>query len=187
MEAAARTDPSARTLAHLPELLSTPPRLASALARLHAEGTWTRWGRLPGHGEPYGRQLLHQDATGEVMLARWSGALACAAHDHGVSRGAVLVLEGTFEEVRYRMRDGALQATSRRRVGPGALLWVDEHLLHAMRPDGAGATLHVYAPAVHGMQVFDDARGQLVRVAEDQGAWIVRDQATSSAWRPGGL
>ena len=184
MEAAARTTPSVPALAQLPQLLSAPQQLASALARLHAEDGWARAGQAPAPGEPYGRTLLHRDATGEVMLAHWSGALPCAAHDHGASRGAVLVLEGAFEEVRYRVCQGALLATSRRRAGPGALLWVEEQLLHAMLPDGPGATLHVYAPAIHGMQVFDDTRGQLVRVADDQGAWIVREDAAPLARRP---
>jgi cysteine dioxygenase len=160
---------------NLPRLLGQPEKLGRALAQL-ASGDLLRALRAPAqNGEPYGRRVLHRSAEGEVMLASWTGREACAPHDHGSSRGAVFVVEGAFLETWYRVERGLFRGFARREYGPGALMGVDRELIHAMEPVGPGLTLHVYAPPISCMRVFDRGRGEALTVADDCGAWIPSD------------
>jgi cysteine dioxygenase len=109
------------------------------------------------------------------MLASWRGDEACAPHDHGASRGLVCVLEGSFRETLYRMQSGVFTTLSQRDHATHALINVERDVIHAMEPRGPGVTLHVYAPAISCMRVFDCERHEALTVSDDCGAWIPRD------------
>jgi cysteine dioxygenase len=160
---------------NLPRLLGQPERLARAVLQL-ATSDVLRALRSPAqNGEPYGRRVLHRSAEGEVMLASWTGREACAPHDHGSSRGSVFVVEGAFLETWYRVERGLFRSFARREYGPGALIAIDRELIHAMEPVGPGLTLHVYAPPISCMRVFDPGHNEALTVADDCGAWIPSD------------
>jgi predicted metal-dependent enzyme (double-stranded beta helix superfamily) len=135
-------------------------------------------GRVPPSAhEPYGRHVLHATPRGEVMLATWHAGERCAPHDHGASRGRVVVLDGAFRETVFGWTGEELVACADRAIAAGAVLTVEQGLVHAMGCDASGATLHVYTPRVEAMRVHDrDARETFV-VAEACGAWVPRDPA----------
>lgn len=127
----------------------------------------------PRGNEPYGRLPLHRDPRGELMLAGWRAHERCAPHDHGDALGVVIVLAGRFTETRYRKCGGALARSGQTTVEQGGALQVRAGLIHDMRCDAPGATLHVYLPAIDRMRVYD---------LEGRATWIVDDNA--GAWIP---
>ncbi|HEY1696486.1 MAG TPA: hypothetical protein VGG39_30200 [Polyangiaceae bacterium] len=129
----------------------------------------------PCDGEPYGRTILHATPRGEVMLATWRAGRRCAPHDHGASRGRVVVLEGAFTETVFGWAGEALERRAALAASAGAVLGVEEGLVHAMRCDAPGATLHVYVPRVDAMRVHDLEARETIVVAESCGAWVPRD------------
>ncbi len=136
-------------------------------------------------GDPYGRLPLHRDRRGEVMLAGWETAQQCAPHDHGDARGLVIVVAGAFTETRYRHVDGGLHASGRSTAMVGSALPVSHGLIHDMRCDAAGATLHVYLPSIDRMRVYDVATRSTWIVDDHAGAWIPRDTRhviSTEAW-----
>lgn len=89
----------------------------------------------------------------------------------------MVVLEGSFTETAFGWRGDELAARGERAIAAGAVLRVEQGLVHAMRCGSPGATLHVYTPRVDAMRVHDlDARETFV-VAESCGAWVPRDPA----------
>ena len=167
-----RVSPS---LESLPRLLSRPEELARAFHRLLRSEFLDRLRVPPAHGEPYGRRVLHRDGVGEVVLASWSGKEACAPHDHGTSQGAVFVLDGSFRETVYRMHGGMLEPERRREVQRADMLMIPRDEIHGMDPLAPALTLHVYAPPISCMRVFDRDQREALTVADECGAWIPRD------------
>ena len=47
--------------------------------------------------------------------------------------------------------------------------------IHSMLALSAGTTLHLYAPSITGMRVFDTQARQTLIVADDCGAWLPDD------------
>jgi cysteine dioxygenase len=156
-------------------LLGNPHELARAFRKLARTDLLERLSVPAAPGEPYGRRVLHRDGIGEVVLARWSGKEACAPHDHGTSQGAVFVLEGRFRETVYRMQGGMLEARERREVQRTDVLSVLRDEIHGMEPLEPSVTLHVYAPPISCMRVFDRDRREALTVRDECGAWIPRD------------
>jgi hypothetical protein len=157
-------------LASLPGLLARPEKLARALGQL-AQGELARSFRTAGPG----RSVLHRDGFGEVVLARWSGHEAGAPHDHGVSQGAVYLLEGRMRETLYRMTSGVFETLAQREHARAELLSLSRDAIHALEPVGPALTLHVYAPPMSCMRVFDRDPAEPLVAPHGARAWIPRD------------
>jgi hypothetical protein len=136
----------------------------------------------PGAG--YGRALLHQDARLELMHAGWETGGRAEPHDHGAGRGAVLVLSGHFVETVWRLEarggsqpqtDVQLCAVMRREHETGSVMEVEPQLIHSLEACAPGATLHVYAPPVTGMRVYDREKQQRLTLSDECGAWLPSD------------
>lgn len=126
----------------------------------------------PGDGEPYSRLCLHVDDDVEVMLARWRPGARCAPHDHGGSRGFVIAVDGSFDEVRYAWQGSELvpgEPVTRR---SGQIFGFGPEVIHDMTASSAGLTLHTYAPPPTHMNVYNSARREVLRLVGDFGAWI---------------
>lgn len=155
--------------------LASAGHMASLVHLVHQRRDWLT-GRAPTArtGEPYGRLPLHHDARGEIMLAGWQQDQQCAPHDHGDARGLVIVVAGTFVETRYRQVDARLAPIGRSTVKAGSALPISHSLIHDMRCDQSGATLHVYLPAIDRMRVYDVTTRSTWIVNDHAGAWIPR-------------
>jgi hypothetical protein len=92
----------------------------------------------------------------------------------------VLIVAGVFHEVCYQLGDAQLVPMRTRELAPGSVLSVEPGVLHAMFPRGPGLTLHIYAPGISGMRVFDAARGVPIVVSDDHGAWLPRESRRAS-------
>lgn len=158
-----------------------------ALIRLvHQRSTWIT-ARAPKArpNEPYGRLTLYRDPRGEIMVAGWQTDSRCAPHDHGDARGIVIVAAGKFKETRYRHNERGLVRSGHSSGISGSALPITSGLIHDMHCEAAGATLHVYLPAIQQMRVYDERARTTWIVNDEAGAWIPRDRQhviATEAW-----
>jgi hypothetical protein len=124
--------------------------------------------------EPYGRRILHTSARGEVMVAGWCAGARALPHDHGRAYGLVAVVEGRFVERMYALGGPRLVVAAERELMPGDVTRVSPGLVHDMRSRDAGLTLHVYAPGIEEMRVYDEPSRVTWRVTGASGAWVPR-------------
>lgn len=182
---ATRVDPIAHAAQAVDLLRCLQDRSPSALTTIQAsfreDADLRAWAiaaaaPLPEGSEPYSRRLLHSSAAGEIMVANWRRDSACAPHDHGESYGAVLVLAGEFHEQAYLLGRGLEAVGAECRAGELDCLPVVPGEIHRMRSPIGGITLHFYAPAIQGMNVYDEANGFIYTVDDSCGAWIPGDE-----------
>jgi cysteine dioxygenase len=119
---------------------------------------------------------LYRDAGLEAMQAGWQPDGCAVPHDHGLATGAVLVLGGSFVETIWRLRIGQLSALGAYSHTAGSVMRVSSGLLHSLHAHGVGHTLHVYAPPVTGMRVYDVAAREVLELSDEHGAWLPRDR-----------
>lgn len=123
----------------------------------------------------YGRRVLLDGPSMEMMIASWTRGVFCAPHDHGGSVGAVRVLRGEAVHRMWRPVGGRLELAAEERVGPGHVLACGPDLVHSMGDGGAPdklATLHLYTGPIPYMVVYDLDQQRTLQVAPDCGAWI---------------
>jgi len=142
-------------------------------------------GGLPAPGEPYGRAPLVEDDAHEMILMRWRPGATCAPHDHGEAGGVIHLVEGVFTERTYARRGDRLVVVQTREVAAPAHLEIAPGVVHDMRCDRGGVSLHVYRPRIHRMRVYDLARREVLVVRDDCGAWIPSDPAFVLTREPG--
>jgi cysteine dioxygenase len=126
----------------------------------------------PAPGQPYGRAVLFRGGGVEVMLACWRPSAECAPHDHGSSRGTVVFLKGSFEEVQFELVEGELRPGPPRRLVAGDRVRVRPREIHSCRSLDGGLSLHIYAPPISGMKIYDAEERATWTVSEDCGAWL---------------
>jgi SAM-dependent methyltransferase len=121
---------------------------------------------VPSDAAPYARAILSADATHEVMLAAWAPGLWSAPHDHGGSAGWVLVLEGALRERRHRVDAVDGLVTQDEEVHrAGTWIRIARGAIHSARAEeGPCRTLHVYAPGVAAMRLYDAAARRVLLV-----------------------
>ncbi|EIT86796.1 hypothetical protein A374_04459 [Fictibacillus macauensis ZFHKF-1] len=128
---------------------------------------------------PYGRKMIYKTPWLEMLVMHWSKTIDCAPHDHGQSYGWVQLLSGQSSHTLYRVdQQGQPQAIKEKIEPTGSSLRVTNQLVHKMGTAGEEPliTLHVYAPPVSGMKVYDLPKCAVCIVADDCGAWWPEDQ-----------
>jgi hypothetical protein len=129
---------------------------------------------LPQDGNPYSRKILFNGPEGEAMIAHWPAGKACLPHDHGNAHGLVTILSGHFIEQAFRVSGQGLAICGpSHRFDTGSAIPVAPHIIHSMRAESEGITLHLYVPAVKKMKVYDEHHAYTV--ADNCGAWIPAD------------
>lgn len=124
---------------------------------------------------PYGRHVLIEGGSLEIMLATWTRGLSCAPHDHGGSQGVVRVLQGRARHRIYRLQAGRLDVVKEEIARAGDLLICGTDMVHDMGDDGGElplVTLHMYSGPVPHMVVYDLAGGRTLKVDGGCGAWV---------------
>ncbi|MBW0016673.1 MAG: methyltransferase domain-containing protein [Mycobacterium sp.] len=126
----------------------------------------------PNDGEPYSRSILRVDDKVEIMLARWRPGHSCAPHDHGGAGGFVVTVEGTFHERRFGWDGPRLVVSHSTMRHQGTAIPITPEVIHDMRAEDSGLTLHLYSPPPAGMRVFDLDRAEALELVGNYGAWI---------------
>ena len=128
----------------------------------------------PGNN-PYGRNILINNGTIEVVFLSWGPNRICDVHDHGVSCGLVKVIKGNISNIIYSPDKATGEPIHQQEeyVVDDVFIEVPKDSWHQMKNnlDEFSYTLHVYAPPVTDMQVFDKEKKQLITVNDKCGAW----------------
>lgn len=126
----------------------------------------------PADGTPYSRKIIYSGPEGESMVAHWPAGALCYPHDHGEAWGAVIVLEGKVYEQGFRLAGDLREAGPERVYAAGEAVLVRPDGIHHMRAEPRSVTLHLYAPPIREMKVYDQRNKLIYTVADDCGAWI---------------
>lgn len=106
---------------------------------------------------------LHRDHHVDAWLICWVGTQETGLHDHDVSSGAVLVIEGALAELRPMLGQADLDVVT---YAAGEGFGFDASRIHDVRHFGAEPTvsLHVYSPPLWRMGYYETgADGRLTR------------------------
>lgn len=112
-------------------------------------------------------RLIAQTGDFDAWLIAWPGGAAADLHDHGGSRGAIHVIDGTLTETIPWPDDRGSVAFARREVHSGATVAFGAGHVHDVRNESAGhaLSLHVYSPPLRAMNYYDRSGDVLVRRA----------------------
>jgi len=125
--------------------------------------------------KPYGRNKIFNNGKIELVFLTWGPDSICDVHDHGESCGLVKVVRGNISNIIYSpdKETGEPRHQQEEYVVDDVFIEVPKDSWHQMKNnlDDYTYTLHVYAPPVEDMQVFDKDKRQLITVDDDCGAW----------------
>ncbi|TDQ39800.1 cysteine dioxygenase [Aureibacillus halotolerans] len=157
-----------------------PSTLKDALERLAPTTAEVLPYATAPEGHPYGRRILYCSATVEVMLMHWSPTQACAPHDHGDSLGWIYIVNGQSQHTLFTSEPGILPKILKVKVeDTGDYLFAPRKKVHQMASASKNApllTLHVYAPPIKNMKVYDLKKCAVCTVAAECGAWWPEEQ-----------
>jgi cysteine dioxygenase len=125
--------------------------------------------------KPYGRNIIANNGKIEIVFLSWGPDQICDVHDHGESCGIVKVIKGNISNIIYSPDrvSGEPIHQQEEYIVDDVFLEVPKNSWHQMKNNlqEFTYTLHVYAPPILDMQVFDKERKQLITVDEECGAW----------------
>lgn len=128
---------------------------------------------------PYGRKKLFATDDVEVIVMNWAGGRDCAPHDHGSSFGWVHVLAGEVRHTLYTLDQNDIPRPYHTRTERcDTRYFAARSMVHSMGnpTDQLTVTVHVYAPPITGMKVYDLEKCSACVVSDDCGAWWPADQ-----------
>ncbi|MEU7277909.1 cysteine dioxygenase family protein [Streptomyces sp. NPDC045431] len=138
---------------------------------------------LPYAGDPgvypYGRKKLYATGDIEILAMNWASHRPCAPHDHGHSFGWINVMAGTVRHTLYTLDQDDIPVSFLTRDEPcGSRYFAPRGMIHSMEnpTDDLTVTLHLYAPPITGMRVYDLERCAACVVSDDCGAWWPDEQ-----------
>ncbi|GAF14719.1 cysteine desulfurase [Bacillus sp. JCM 19046] len=126
--------------------------------------------------KPYYRKLLYQSDEVELLVMNWSN-LDCAPHDHGSSYGWIQVIGGACKNTLFQVEGNELpEEIFHKTYQQGSTFFAPQKAVHKMNGENGLVTLHLYAPPITGMKVYDLERCRMCIVADDCGAWWPEEQ-----------
>lgn len=125
----------------------------------------------------YARNILCLEPF-EVVLLHWPAGVESAVHHHEGFWGSVVCLQGTLENVTYRLNGTELERVDLLRAYPGGIVPEPDGTLHKIRNGSATEaliTLHFYYPALEtldGLALYDLQTGS---------RYVCNEKATSAS------
>jgi SAM-dependent methyltransferase/predicted metal-dependent enzyme (double-stranded beta helix superfamily) len=121
--------------------------------------------------DSYGRHLVWDGGSFEIMVMSWKPGDYSAIHDHGHTVWGAVQVFGPAEHAVFAADEERLVTVSRIRLSPGDVLPVGHRLVHQMGnpSDSRFMSLHVYGNGdrtnaiTADSQVFDLTRGEVLR------------------------
>lgn len=163
--------------AHL--ILPDPDALLGAWAAVGAElSEVMEYAGEPGI-YPYGRKKIFANDEVEIIAMNWGARRTCAPHDHGSSFGWVNVMSGDVEHTLYTLDQSDVPVAYLTRTEKfGSRYFAPRSMVHAMGnpSDDLTVTVHIYAPPITRMKVYDLEKCAVCVVSDDCGAWWPTEQ-----------
>ena len=96
--------------------------------------------------DSYGRQLVYDGGTFEIMVMSWLPGDFSAIHDHGATEWGAVQCFGEAEHYTYKLENGILSTLKRTDYIPASVKQVDSDLIHQMGNPGEAPflSLHIY-------------------------------------------
>lgn len=110
--------------------------------------------------DSYGRKLIYENDTFELMAMSWNTGDMSAIHDHGYAQWGAVKLFGPAEHSVFRLEDGKMITADRWQCESGDVLAVGHDLIHQMGNTGHKPymTLHLYGAYEYEKGITADAR-----------------------------
>jgi cysteine dioxygenase len=128
---------------------------------------------------PYGRKPLYSANGVEAIVMNWAAGRECSPHDHGRSFGWIHVVSGTILHRLHTLDQDDIPVSFATRTEPtGTVMFAPRGAVHSMGnlTGEPTLTLHLYAPPIQAMKVWDLERCAMCVVSDDCGAWWPEDQ-----------
>lgn len=123
-------------------------------------------------------RLLAQARDFDAWLIAWPSGSAAELHDHGGSRGAIHVINGSLVETIPWRDEGGGVTLARREVHSGFTLAFGAGHVHDVQNEAAvpALSLHVYSPPLASMNYYERFGDRLI--LREKG-WLAADDQTS--------
>jgi cysteine dioxygenase len=136
----------------------SPERIGEALRGIPELEAFVRPHVTEPVGHAYGRNVVYADERMEAIVIHLPAGAATAVHDHGVSIGCAVVVEGCMTNEVYTLEaNGKVRFDEGSEIRPGERMPSPAGVIHRMRNDGNSrlVSLHVYAPPLSGMTRYE--------------------------------
>jgi predicted metal-dependent enzyme (double-stranded beta helix superfamily) len=110
--------------------------------------------------DSYGRKMIYDGGSFELMAMSWVDGDMAAIHDHGYTQWGAVKLLGPAEHAIFKIEDGVLTTAERKVFKTGDVVAVGHDLIHQMGNIGQAPylTLHLYGSYERDGDVTADAR-----------------------------
>lgn len=155
-------------------ILPSPAELSKALDVLNVNFEDLSACLGPAGVFPYHRKLLFKNDQVEVLVMNWASGQVCSPHDHGESFGLIEIVTGVATHHLYTLNQIGSPVQYYSRVeAEKSRYFTARNSIHAMgnMTEGLLVTLHVYAPPIYNMKVYDLEKCAACVVSDDCGAW----------------
>ena len=108
----------------------------------------------------YGRKLVYQGRSFELMVMSWLPGDFSEIHDHGQAQWGAVQIFGPAQHLTFELRGSLLKQISSEVVQPGTILGVSHELIHQMgnRGNERFLSLHLYGTVEPSERITGGAR-----------------------------
>lgn len=117
------------------------------------------------NSEKYARNKIFRNDFVELLILAWLPGQITLIHDHNGSHGVVRIFEGEITETKYQFdKEEKIRISSAQIVPAGMLAGVGEPDIHHLGNDLTNKenaiSIHVYAPPLKGMNIYEVGSGE---------------------------
>ncbi|MGY1462276.1 cysteine dioxygenase [Bacillus toyonensis] len=100
----------------------------------------------------YGRNVIYQSEFVEILVLYFPSKAKTFVHDHGISLGCILIVDGTLQNITYENNSERIEEFSE-----GNIFTVKKDTVHKMynATDSTAITFHVYSPPLKDVQIYE--------------------------------
>ncbi|PGT58178.1 cysteine dioxygenase [Bacillus thuringiensis] len=100
----------------------------------------------------YGRNVIYQSEFVEILVLKFPSKAKTFVHDHGISVGCILIVNGTLQNITYENNSERIEEFTE-----GNIFTVKKDTVHKMysATDSTAITFHVYSPPLKDVQIYE--------------------------------
>ncbi|PEP89775.1 cysteine dioxygenase [Bacillus toyonensis] len=100
----------------------------------------------------YGRNVIFKSEFVEIIVLNFPSKAKTFVHDHGISLGCILIVDGTLQNITYENNSKRIEEFTE-----GNIFTVKKDTVHKMynATDSAAITFHVYSPPLKNIQIYE--------------------------------
>ncbi|PFT26250.1 cysteine dioxygenase [Bacillus thuringiensis] len=100
----------------------------------------------------YGRNVIYKSEFVEILVLNFPSKTKTLIHDHGISIGCILIVNGTLQNTTYEKNSERIEEFIE-----GNIFTVKKDTVHKMynATDSTAITFHVYSPPLKDVQIYE--------------------------------